>query len=173
MSIKEKVAYLKGLAEGLGLDSGVKAEKLISVIIDTLSVMAEEIEELNENSLDIGEELDAISDDLAEVEEFLFGDEYDDDDDDDDYDDFDFDDDDDDYDDECGCAYCSGASLSYEVACPNCGAEIELDESDLALDSVICEKCGEELEFDYDDSYDEDFDDDEDESEDEDEAEKD
>jgi len=153
MSIKEKVAYLKGLAEGLGLDPSAKAEKLISVIIDTLADVAEEIEELSENALDIGEELDAISDDLADVEEFLFGDE-----DDDDYDDFDFDedDDDDDYNDECGCAYCSGASLTYEISCPACGAEIELDESDLALDSITCEKCGESLEFDFDDYDDED-----------------
>jgi len=147
MSIKEKVAYLRGLAEGLGLDSESKTDKLVSAIIDTLSDIAEEIEDLNENALDIGEELDAISDDLAEVEEFLFGE---DDEDDDDYDDFDFDDDDDD-DDGCGCAYCSGANMSYEVACPACGAEIELDESDLAQESVTCAKCGEELEFEFDD----------------------
>ena len=153
MSIKEKVAYLKGLAEGLGLNSETKVEKLISVIIDTLSDMADEIEELNENALDIGEELDAISDDLADVEEFLFDDDYDTD---DDYDDFDFDedDDDDDHDEHCGCAFCSGANISYEVACPACGAEIELDESDLALESVNCPACGEELEFDFDNVFD-------------------
>jgi len=148
MSIKEKVAFLRGLAEGLGLDPEVKSEKMISVILDTLADIADEIEELNENALDIGEELDAISDDLAEVEEFLFGDDYDDD---DDYDDFDFDDDDEDDNDCGGCAYRSGSSLSYEVACPACGAEIELSESDLALESVTCEKCGEELEFEFDD----------------------
>jgi len=157
MSIKEKVAYLKGLAEGLGLDLAKKDEKLISAIIDTLSDMADEIEELNDNALDIGEELDAISDDLAEVEDFLFGEDYDD----DDYDDFDFDDDsddNDDYDDECGCSYCNGASLSYEVACPACGAEIELNESDLALETVTCKQCGEELEFEFDDYDDDEFD---------------
>ena len=147
MSIKEKVAYLKGLAEGLGLDSDTKTEKLISVMIDTLDDVADEIELLNENALDVGDELDAISDDLAEVEELLFGD------DDDDYDDFDFDDDDDEG--GCDCAFCGGASLTYEVACPACGAEIELDESDLALESVTCPKCGEVLEFDFDDEFDE------------------
>ena len=155
MSIKEKVAYLKGLAEGLGLDSDAKTEKLIAVMIDTLDDMADEIEELSQNALDIGDELDAISDDLSEVEEFLFDDE-----DDDDYDDFDFDDDDDE--DGCGCAFCGGASLTYEVACPACGAEIELSESDLILDSVNCPQCDEVLEFDFDDEFDDDgFDDDE------------
>ena len=147
MSTKEKVAYLKGLAEGLGLDSDSKADKLFSAIIDTLSDMSAEIEELNENALDIGEELDAISSDLADVESFLYDDDFDD----DDFDDFDiFDDDDEDDDDDCDCELCKGGSLTYEVACPACGVEIELDEDDLELDSVKCPKCGEELEFDFD-----------------------
>jgi len=163
MSIKERVAYLKGLAEGLGLDSDSKTEKLISVIIDMLADIADEIEDLNDNALDIGEELDALSDDLAEVEEYLFGVESDD----DDFDAFDFDDDDDD---ECGCATCRGAKLTYEVACPSCGAEINLNEADLASESIKCAACGEELEFEFDedeldelDSLDEDGLDDEDE----------
>jgi len=150
MSIKEKIAYLKGLAEGLGLDPESKVEKLISVVIDTLSAIADEIEELNENALDIGEELDAISDDLSDVEDFLFDDEFDD----DEFDDFDdFGDDDDDYDDECGCELCGG-SFSYEVNCPSCGAGIEINESDLMHDSIKCSSCGEELEFDFDDDED-------------------
>ena len=147
MSIKEKVAFLQGLAEGLGLDNDVKTEKLISAIIDTLDEMASEIDALTVNSLDIGDELDAISDDLAEVEEYLFGDE-----DDDDFDDFDFDDDECD-DEDCDCDCCGGSGLSYEVACPACGAEIELDESDLVLDSISCPKCNETLEFDFDDDF--------------------
>ena len=163
MSIKEKVAYLRGLAEGVGLDSDVKAEKLVSVIIETLEEMAEEVDALGQNSLDIGDELDAISDDLADVEEFLFGDE-----DDEDFDGFEFDDFDDDFehddDDEngCGCSFCGGSALTYEVACPACGAEIELDESDLILESISCPNCNEVLEFDFDDDFDdEDFDDEE------------
>ena len=72
MSLKEKVAYLKGLAEGLVLDADTKENKLMSVVIETLADMAEEIDSLNENALDIGEELDAISEDLADVEEFLY-----------------------------------------------------------------------------------------------------
>jgi len=149
MSIKEKVAYLKGLADGLGLDAEKKEGKLISLIIDTLADIADEIEELGENALDIGEELDAISDDLADVEEFLFDDDYDD----DDYDDFeDFDDDDDDC--ECGC--CQGDDcFSYEVQCPKCNEEIEIDESVLSLGAINCPSCGEELEFEFDDVDDE------------------
>ena len=154
MSLKEKVAYLKGLSEGLGFDSESKEGKLFSAVIDALSAMAEEIHELSENALDIGEELDAISDDLADVEEFLFDDEYDDDDDDDDYffGDFDDDDDDDECDgDECRCAFCGSADFPLNVECANCGAEIELAESDIVGGSVTCSACGEEFELDFDD----------------------
>ena len=165
MELKEKVAYLKGLAEGLGLDTETKEGKILTVIIETLSDMAAEIEELGENALDIGEELDAISDDLAEVEDFIyniddddfgdyldFGDDDEEEDDDDDFgDDFD--------DDECDCEFCKGAELSYDVKCPACGAKIHLEESDLANESVKCAACGEELEFDFDEPDDEDFED--------------
>ncbi|MDR2572031.1 MAG: hypothetical protein LBD23_17270, partial [Oscillospiraceae bacterium] len=83
MTIKEKVAYLEGLAEGMAIEENEHG-KLLLAIIDTLSDMADEIEELNENALDLGEELDVLSSDLADVEDFLLDyEDYD--------DDFDFD----------------------------------------------------------------------------------
>ena len=150
MTIKEKVAYLEGLAEGLEVAADDKG-KLFTAIIDTLGEIAKEIESLAENALDIGEELDAISDDLAEVEDFLL-DDFDD----DDFD-FDFDDDsDDDFDDECdadcGCDFCGGedAEFTIDVNCPKCGAEIELDDEDIANESVVCPACGELIELEID-----------------------
>jgi predicted Zn finger-like uncharacterized protein len=156
MSLNEKVAYLKGLAEGLGLDPEAKESKLISVIIDTLADMAEEIDDLNENALDIGEELDAISDDLADVEEFLYGDDFDDDDDEYFFDSFGDDDDDDDddcddCDDDCDCEFCGGGDFSFQVDCPSCNAAIKLSDEDLASGAVTCSSCGEEIEIDFDD----------------------
>ena len=155
MSIQEKVAYLKGLSEGLALDAETKEGKLFSAIIDTLSAMAEEIDELSENALDIGEELDAISDDLADVEEFLFDDDYSGDDFDgfdiDDFDDVDFDDDDFDPS-QCDCAFCSGDDFSFQVVCPNCSEKIDISEPDLISGSATCSSCGEELELEFDDA---------------------
>ena len=152
MSIMEKAAYLRGLAEGLGFDPESKEGKLFSAIIDTLSEMAEEIDGLLENALDIGEELDALSDDLADIEEFLFADD-DDDDDDDDFGFFGFDDDDDDDDDdECGCAFCGGDDFSLEIECPKCGVETEVTEADLLSGSVTCVSCGEVLEIEFDEN---------------------
>ena len=73
MTISEKVAYLKGLAEGLSLDTEKSKEgKLISVMIGILEEVAMSIEDLEENSLALGEEIDTLSDDLADVENVVF-----------------------------------------------------------------------------------------------------
>ena len=45
MEILEKVAYMKGLAEGLGLDTKTKEGKLLTVMIDLLDDIALELEE--------------------------------------------------------------------------------------------------------------------------------
>ena len=73
MTISEKVAYLKGLAEGLNLETEKSKEgKLISVMIGILEEVAMSIEDLEENSLALGEEIDTLSDDLADVENVVF-----------------------------------------------------------------------------------------------------
>ena len=125
MTITEKVAYLKGLADGLAIDTEKSKEgKLISVIIDILEEMGMSIEDLEENATALGEELDAVSDDLAEVEEFLYEDEDDEDDaccccdeDEDDEDDF------------------------FEVECPNCKEPLVIDEDVLEAGVIECPSC--------------------------------
>ena len=57
MTISEKVAYLKGLAEGLNLDTEKSKEgKLISVMIGILEEIGLSIEDLEENTQALGEE---------------------------------------------------------------------------------------------------------------------
>ena len=81
MTISEKVAYLKGLAEGLNLDVEKSKEgKLISVMIGILEEIGLSIEDLEENALALGEEIDTISDDLADVESVVYGEDEDEDD---------------------------------------------------------------------------------------------
>lgn len=117
MTISEKVAYLKGLAEGLNLDTEKSKEgKLISVMIGILEDLAMSVEDLEENALDLGEEIDVLSDDLADVEEVVF--------DEDDEDDLDYDDD------------------WFEVECPTCGADIFVDDEAFAEGEVECPSCG-------------------------------
>ncbi|MDR0906847.1 MAG: phage terminase large subunit family protein [Oscillospiraceae bacterium] len=148
MSVLEKVAYLKGLAEGLALDPESKESKLFTAVIDVLADIADEVDALGENALDLGEEIDALSEDLSDIEEIIFGD--DDDDDDEDDEDCDCCDDED-----CDC--CGDGDLVYEVDCPACGEEIVIEEDALESGEVLCPKCGEKLElvFDEDDEEDE------------------
>jgi ribosomal protein S27E len=142
MTTAEKVAYLKGLAEGLGLDKETKEGKIITVIMDILGEMASDIEDLEENSYEIGEALDQVSDDLSDVESVVY----------DEWDDDDEDDWDDDEDDECCCVHCHKENdeepIFYEVTCPKCNNTITIDEDVLDLGSIECPNCGEELEFD-------------------------
>lgn len=149
MTTAEKVAYLKGLADGQGLDKDSKEGKLLFMIMDILGDVTQDIEDLEQNSWELGEAIDQISDDLSDVEDDL----YDLDDDDEDWDD-DEDDDDDDDDDEghchchCHCDDDDEDPVFYEVTCPACQNTITIDEDILALGAIECPNCGETLEFD-------------------------
>ena len=137
MTTPEKVAYLKGLMAGLDLDADSKEGKLFTCIADILEDLALDVEDLEENSLDLGEEIDALSDDLSDVEDLLFDD----------------DDDDDEDEDDCDCSCCCGCgdeTLFFEVTCPACDNTITVDEDVLDLGTIQCPNCGEMLEFDLD-----------------------
>jgi len=125
VTISEKVAYLKGLAEGLDLDTAKSKEaKLISVMIGILEEVGLSIEDMEENVTSLGEEIDAVSDDLADVEKTVFGEDDEDDDADEDF---------------------------FEVECPSCGADIEIDQDVLDAGVVECPGCGEKFAIDLSD----------------------
>jgi hypothetical protein len=122
MTISEKVAYLKGLADGLDLGAEKSKEaRLITSIIDILEEVGMSIEDLEESNKALGEELDAVSDDLADVEEYLLED--DDEEEDEDEEDEDF----------------------FEVECPNCGESIDVDSDVLESGTVTCPNCKEQF----------------------------
>lgn len=131
MTISEKVAYLKGLAEGLDLDTTKSKEgKLISVMIGILEEIGMSIEDLEENTVALGEEIDAISDDLSDVEEVVF-------------------DEDDDEDDDCCCD--EDDDDFFEVDCPNCGETLVIDESVLEEGVIQCPSCKQKFALDLSD----------------------
>ena len=135
MTLSERTAYLKGLMEGMKIDTETNEGKLFQAIIDTLDDMALTVSDVEDVVDAICDELDVIEEDLETVEEYLLDEE--------DYDDEDDYDDDDEYD--------FGDETIYEVKCPTCGSIINLDEDMLEAGSVDCPDCGEELEFDLDD----------------------
>ena len=67
------------------LDTDKKIGKLLSAIIDVLDDMALEIEDLKDAQRELGDGLDAVSDDLEDVEDVVFGEDDEDDEDEDDY----------------------------------------------------------------------------------------
>ena len=132
MGISEKVAYLKGLMEGLNIDEQTNEGKLFTAILDVLDEIALEIEDLTDEVMELGDGLDVVSDDLSDVEDIV----YDDDDDDDD----DEDDEDEDEEEEC-----------YATTCPECEEEIYFDDTVLEDGALLCPNCGAKLEFDLSD----------------------
>ena len=147
MTISEKAAYLKGLMDGLELDTEKAEGKMIAAIVELLGDVTKKLTDVEDTTIAISDELDEIEEDLDAIEDFILDeeDEYDDFDDEDDYD---FDDEDD-YEDE-GFDYGDEDSTIYEVKCV-CGEIIDFDEETLEQGSMTCPNCGETLEFSFDD----------------------
>ena len=142
MTINEKAAYLKGLMEGLQLDTEKAEGKMIAAIVDLLGDVTKKLTNVEDTTIAISDELDEIEEDLDAIEDFIM------DEDEDDYDDDDWDEDewDEDEDYEEGFEFGDEDSTIYEVRCA-CGNVINFDEETLEEGSIICPDCGESLEF--------------------------
>ena len=130
MTTSEKVAYLKGLAEGMGINEDAGEGKLFKVIIDILEDLSLDLADTRDSMTDLSDALEAVSDDLAELEEEFYEGYLDDDDDEDE--------DEEDYEDE---------PVFYSVKCPGCGFELTVDEDILDQGSFECPECGEVIDL--------------------------
>ena len=133
MTITEKVAYLKGLMDGLDIDKSTKEGKIFAAMADVLEDIALTV-------ADNCDQIDAIDEDLENLEEFVYeGDLFDDEDD----DDFCFGDCDD-----CdGCDDMDYDEYEYEIECSNCHETIFIDESAFEEGKTFeCPACGTILE---------------------------
>ena len=154
MTISEKAAYLKGLMDGLNLDTEKAEGKMIASIVELLGDVTKKLTDVEDTTIAISDELDEIEEDLDAIEDFILDEE-----DEDDWDD-EWDDEcdcDDDCDCEAGFEFGDEDSIIYEVKCA-CGNIINFDEETLEAGSIICDECGETLEFSFED---EDFDEEE------------
>ena len=80
MTITEKVAYLKGLMDGLEIDKSTKEGKILTAIIDLLGDITEEICDIEDGCDELMEQIDAVDEDLSLLEDDYY-EEYDEDDD--------------------------------------------------------------------------------------------
>lgn len=125
--IEKKVAYLKGLAEGLALDENKPETKIINAMLDVLDELAMSVTDLEDAMGIFSEQLDAVDEDLDELENFVY-EELDD----------------------CGCDDCDcddDEEEYYDVECPSCGEVICVDRDILEEGSINCPQCNELLEF--------------------------
>ena len=132
MKNTERVSYIRGLTEGLELDTDKKEVKVLNAIIDLLDDLAFSMSEMEENLNDVVDQVDAIDEDLGSLE--------------DDFYDEDEEDDEEDSNEEDGCY--------YEVTCPNCNETVCLSEDLVQKGQMECPNCGEMLEFDFDEDDD-------------------
>ena len=133
MNISENASYLKGLAEGMEIDSSSKEGKLIVKLIDVVSLLANEVEELRAENDELYGYLEEMARDIIDIENDL----YDDAEDEEDYEDYS------DLNDEEEFEFDEDEEY-YEVECPSCGEKICFTE-ELDLETLICPACGEKL----------------------------
>ena len=142
-NLTSKVAYLKGLCEGMKLDADKPESKLLEKIIETMAELAAAVDDVCDAHDELEELAHDIDEDLADLEDYVYeiddDDEYDEDDDDDDFDIFDYDDDEDD---DMG---------FFEIQCPNCNEDVMIDFEALDDDApIVCPNCQEEIELEFD-----------------------
>ena len=138
MTTSEKVAYLKGLCEGMGIGEDSKEGKLFKVITDILEDLSLDMEDTRDAVEELMDTIDEVSDNLTDLEEEF-------------YecacdcgecscceDDEDEDDEDEDEDDE---------PTFYSVECPGCGFRVTVDEDILAAGEFDCPECGGTIDF--------------------------
>ena len=123
-NLTDRVSYLKGLAEGLKLDTEKSEGKLIEKILEVLSDVADEMGSLRSDHDDLSDYVEAIDNDLSDLEDVVLEDE--------DQDGEDFDEDEDGDEDDG----------LVEYTCPHCGEEMtfEVDSFDFDED-YLCPNC--------------------------------
>ena len=141
MTISERVAYLKGLAEGMDLGKEPSKEgKLIGKIIEILEDVGLAVEDLEAEVEAVGDGLDALSEDVEDLEMIVYEDWEEREDDEDDV-----------------ISFPSGLGDDFfEIECPSCGEDIVIDESVLDVGEVTCPNCGDRFSLDLTDEDNED-----------------
>ena len=116
--LRKRVAYLKGLLDGLNLDSSTKEGRLFMEFANVFEVMAEELHEMRLTQVELEDYMESVDEDLYDLEDEL-------------------------YDQEDTCLDTEEEWI--EVDCPNCGEtvcfETEILEDEENIIEVTCPNC--------------------------------
>ena len=139
--ISKKVAYIKGMAEGMELKADSAKDKLLLQMLEALDLIAEELDTLRDHQEETDRYIDELDSDLGDLEETVFGEDEDDED-----------------EDGCSCGCHEDEedeedddvpedSLDFiEYECPHCGASVYYDQNAFDLSEAHpCPSCGKEL----------------------------
>lgn len=125
MNITEKVAYIKGLVEGLKLDKNTTEGKVLLAVVELLDDLSTTVSGLENDYDEIVEQLDEVDEDLSVLEEDFY----------------DYDEDDNVFY-EVTCPTCNETVcvsepilLDGSIECPNCSEFLEFDLDGLSIDS--------------------------------------
>ena len=127
MNTGEKVAYLKGLAEGIEVSSDTKEGKLLTGILDVLGDIADALKNLEKEQEEFSVYAEELDEDLGALEKAFIKNNAD---------DYDFDDLYEDYKDS------GDLEGSAKINCPECGELVLFDLDDIENNDVNCPECG-------------------------------
>lgn len=128
MTISEKVSYIQGVFEGLGLNERPSAEaKIIAELLGVVKEMSQRLEQVSSSIEGFEEDLDMLSGDVCALEAEVFDDEDD------------FDDDEEDF---------------FEIPCPTCGKGLVVDDEALEAGVVDCPACAGKFALSFEDEED-------------------
>lgn len=135
MTVSEKAAYIKGLIEGMKIDTSDGEGKIISAMADLLEDLSLSVLDLEDETATLNDYVEELDEDLGAVEEELYCD----------CDCCDDCDDRDCCDDDCDCC-CDDDDCDcecLELECPACGKPVYIDECDAdEIDELECPNCG-------------------------------
>lgn len=137
MKLTDKMAYVRGMIDGMDLDlTSTKEGRVLGQLLELMQTMTDTVTDLQDQVDELSEMTDLLDQDLGDVENIL-------------YDDMDMD------------VYDNDNSVTpriedttediYETVCPKCEHVLTVDEATLDAGEMTCPYCGELLEFDYSD----------------------
>ena len=115
MDLKQRVAYLQGLAQGLQLNNQAPEGRILTEVIDILGDISGALDDLRDSQKELERYMEDVDEDLSTVEDDLYGEDD------------------------------APEAEAIEVRCHQCGTVLHvesMDGGDETLD-LICPNCGE------------------------------
>ena len=120
--LTDRISYLQGLAAGMKLNPEKDSHRVILGILEVLGEVGTAFDALAESHGELSDYVEAIDEDLSDLEANLYDD------------------------DDEKAAVDEDTEPAIEYECPHCGATVEIDPDEVDFDEEsLCPECGKEL----------------------------